>query len=300
MDLNETLAFVAVVRARSFTAAGARLGVPKSTLSRQVSRLEERLGARLLQRTTRKLSLTEMGEAYFQRCARAIEDIEEAERVAHDVAGEPRGTLKVSVPFDFARDFLAAWMPELRARYPELELVFVMTQARVDLVAEGIDVALRGGALPDAGFVARRLAKSELGLYASAAYLKRRGVPRTLEELKGHDCILFGLASGMRLEGPDGPVELKARAWLTANEFGFLREQVRAGLGIGLLVSPLIGDERQLEGLTRVLPDYGVSEGGLYAVYPSRHHLSPKVRVFVDFLVEKLSERPRTSTSAAR
>ena len=157
MQLNETHAFVAVVRAGSFTRAGAQLGVPKSTLSKQVTRLEERLGARLLQRTTRKLSLTETGEAYFSRCRQAIEDIEEAERVAADVSGRVTGTLRVGGTEGMARDWFAPLMAEFRQRYPDLNVTFVTSATRQDLISENIDVAVRGGPALDEGCIARKL-----------------------------------------------------------------------------------------------------------------------------------------------
>src|SRR5688572_6680061 len=205
MSLSETVAFVSVVRAGSFTSAGRQLGVPKSTLSRQVARLEARLGARLLQRTTRRISLTDTGNAYFERCRHAIAEIEEAERVAQDVSARARGTLRVSAPFDLGRDHLARLMSEFRARFPEIELVLMMAQERVDLVAERFDIALRGGNLPDAGFVSRRIGDSEVRLVCSPAYLQRRGRPRTLAELAEHESVMMYArdGAGWRLQGPD-------------------------------------------------------------------------------------------------
>lgn len=291
MKLNETLAFIEVVDAGSFTAAGRRLRVPKSTISRQVSRLEERLGARLLQRTTRRLSLTETGRAYFERCHAAIEEIRDAERLAQDVSGVPRGRLRVSSPFDLARDHLAGLLPAFRARYPEIELYFFMSQQRVDMVAENFDVALRGGVMPDSSFVSRKISGSPLLLCASPDYLDRHGRPQTIAELADHDVVSMPFPGNvLRLEGPDGIVPLPLNAWLVANEWGFLRRALLDGLGIGPNLFQTVRDDLAAGRLERVLGEYGLHEGGLYAVYPSRHHLSPKVRVFVDFLVEHLGE----------
>jgi DNA-binding transcriptional LysR family regulator len=291
MGLDDALAFVTVVDAGSFTEAGRRLGVLKSTLSRQVSRLEERLGARLLHRTTRRLSLTETGSAYFERCQRAIEDIREAERVVQHAADRPRGTLKVSAPFDFARDTLAELLPEFRTRYPEITIVLVLTQRRLDLLEEGIDVALRGGTLPDSGLVARKLAGSEILLCASPAYLDRVGRPRTLADLARHDAVVMGPGGGMptwRLRGPEGMVDVPLRPCIVANEWGVLRALIVAGVGVGLLIRQAAHADLAGGRLERVLPQYGLDDGGLYAVYPSRHHLTPKVRVFVDYLADAL------------
>lgn len=290
MLLTETQAFVAVARAGSFTEAGRRLGVPKSTLSRQVSRLEEHLGARLLQRTTRRLTLTETGEAYYQRCRPAIEDIEEAERVALDVAGRPAGTLRVTAPFDYVRDRLSPLIPELRERYPEIQLALILSQRRIDMLAEGIDVALRGGELPDSGFVSRKIAGSAVILCASPDYLDRRGRPLTPADLTGHDGVLMapdGKPMPWRLPGPDGPAEIPLTPWLLANEWGVLHAALRSGLGIGPMLEEDVQQDLRTGILERVLPEYAHRDGGLYAVYPSRHHLTPKVRVFVDFLIEK-------------
>jgi DNA-binding transcriptional LysR family regulator len=258
MDLNETLAFVTVVREGSFTAAGRKLGVPKSTLSRQVARLESRMGASLLRRSTRRLGLTEVGE--------------EAERVAAAESGEVRGTLRVSMPFDVGRDWLALLLPELRRRFPELRLVVEMAQRHVDLVAEGYDVAIRGGELPDSGLIAA--------------------------ELADHDGIVYGTMATQgrwRLRGPEGIVDVPLRSWLIANELGFLRLAVLAGLGIGIIEANMIAKDLEAGRVERVLPAYARSEGsGLYAVYSSTHHLSAKVRAFVDFLAERAPARFRS------
>lgn len=292
MHLDETQAFVAVVEAGSFTGAGKRLGIPKSTLSRQVSRLEERLGARLMQRTTRKLSLTDLGEAYFERCQPAIAAIADAERVAQDLSGRPRGTLKVSTSFDVAREFLPHILPGFRAAYPEVTIDLVLSQGRVDLVAEGFDVAIRGGALPDAGFVARKLLGGGLALFATPTYLDRRGRPEDASELADHDLIAIRppAPGSLRLIGPEGPVPLPVEPWLRANEFGILHRMVQQDLGIGLLLEPTVEGDVEAGRLERVLPELGLRGGGMYAIYPSRQHLSPKVRVFVDHLVEWFSE----------
>jgi DNA-binding transcriptional LysR family regulator len=292
MQLNETLAFVTVVDAGSFTAAGKRLGVPKSTLSKQVTRLEQRLGARLLQRTTRKLSLTETGHAYFARCQNAIAEIADAERLAQDVSGTPKGRLRVSCPFDFGRDHLSRWTADFRRRYPEIELEIVLSQAQIDMIAEGIDVALRGGSLPDSSLVSRKLSASELLLVASPDYLDRRGRPESLAELLEHDAVSMPFPrQGFMIDGPNGPEPFRLDPWLIANEWGFLRRALLDGMGIGPSIIQSVHEDLTAGRLERVLPQYGLRRGGLYAVYPSRHHLSPKVRVFVDFVAERVAEQ---------
>jgi DNA-binding transcriptional LysR family regulator len=298
MNLNETLAFVAVARSGSFTAAARALDLPKATISRRVSRLEARLGARLLQRTTRRTSLTESGEAYFKRSLHAIETIENAERFLTDVTGTASGTLRVTSSFDFGRDYLASWLPEFHRRFPEVRLELELTQRRVDLVAEGLDVAIRGGTLPDSSLVARKLFESGLVLCASPAYLRRHGTPRSPADLRDHRCLTPGTAR-FRLSAAEGSIEIESNGWLSVNEFGVLQQAVLAGSGIGLLEINAIDQDLKRGKLRRVLPEFAVGGGGLFAVYPSSHHLSPKVRVFVDFIAEMLS-RTRGPTRSRR
>ena len=291
MQLTETLAFVTVVEAGSFTEAARRLEIPKSTVSKQVSRLESRFGARLLQRSTRKLSLTDTGRAYFERCQPALTELRDAERVAQDVAGVPRGRLKVSAPYDFGRERLAPLVAGFHERYPEVELEFVLSQHRIDMLTERIDVALRGGSLPDSSFVSRKLIDGDLLLVASPEYLDRRGRPKTLADLEGHDTVSLPMPpGGFRMLGPNGEEPLPMKPWLVVNEWMFLRRAQLDGLGIGPNIILWVHDDLAQGRLERVLPEYGESRGGLYAVYPSRHHLSPKVRVFVDFVADRLRD----------
>lgn len=290
MILDETHVFVRVVEAGSFTAAARRLGMPKSTVSRQVARLEEHLEARLLNRTTRRLSLTETGRAYFERCREALWSLEEAERVARDASGKPEGTLRVSAPFDFARGWLAPLLREFRELYPAIQVHLFLSQRRVDIVSEGIDVAFRGGVLDDADYVSKKISGSDVILCASPRYLARRGEPITLAELAEHDTIAMGdgRPAPLLFQGPGESGVVPGEPWLIANEWGVLLRALRDGLGIGPMID-LAAHEHISDGsLVQVLPQYRVRAGGLYAVYPSRHHLSLKVRVLVDFVCQRL------------
>lgn len=303
MLLDETSAFVQVVRAGSFTAAGKHLGVPKSTLSRQVARLEAQLDSRLLQRTTRRLSLTETGRAYYERCQQALASLEEAERVVRNESGKPRGNLRVSLPFDFARAWVAPLLKEFRADYPEIELALIATQRPVDLVAEGIDVALRGGILDDTEFVSKKIATSNVVLCAAPSYLNKNGRPQSFRELETHDLVGMGQRgrpAPLQFEGPEGVLTLPGKPWLVANEWGILLRALRDGLGIGPMIDITLGEFVAKRELERVLADYSVTAGGLYAVYPSRHHLSPKVRVFVDFISGHVQTALEEARRAAR
>jgi DNA-binding transcriptional LysR family regulator len=289
MQLDEIFAFISVAEGGGFAAAGRRLGVPRSTLSRQIQRLEEELGVRLMERSTRAVRLTEAGRHYFHRCSHALKLIEAANHGARDAGAQPRGTLRVSAPIDVARDVLASLLPVFRRRYPDIELELEITQRNVDIVAERFDLALRGGdRLRDSALVARKIWSHTFGLFASPDYLAARGVPKTPADLKRHDLIAFLTPSGplpWRLSGPEGAVEIEPRAWLRANEFGFLRAAVAEGLGIGL-------DEPRVAArggrVQAVLTEYTMHGGALYAVYPSARRVPPKVRVFVDVLIEHL------------
>jgi DNA-binding transcriptional LysR family regulator len=286
MDLNETLTFVCVARSGSFTAAARFLGLPKATVSRRVARLEARLEVRLLQRSTRRTSLTDVGRVYYERSLHAISELENAERLLADVTDKPRGVLRVTTSFDFGRDYLAGWLPVFHQRYPDVQLELELTQRRVDLIAENVDVAIRGGALPDSSLIARKLVESSLILCATPAYLTRHGVPGTPADLVKHQCLAF--SKRWPLTGPEGTAQVDLDGWLVVNEFGVLYQAVLAGAGIGLLEANSARLDLTKKRLRRVLPDHAVHGGGLYAVYPSSHHLSPKVRVFVDFLEQQV------------
>jgi DNA-binding transcriptional LysR family regulator len=292
--LDDVVAFVEVARAGGFAAAGRMLRVPRSTLSRQLQRLEDALGVRLLERTTRAVRLTEAGSGYFHRCSHAIDLITAANRGARDSGALPRGNLRVSTPFDVARDVLAAALPDFRRRYPDIELQLEITQRRVDVVREGFDLALRGGMpMKDSGLTVRKLAASVMRLYASPAYLAARGTPTDPDALAEHDLIGFASVDGgampWRLAGPNGNLDLVPRSWVSANEFSFIRAAVIAGSGIGLLQAIAAFGEKAGE-IIPVLPEYAMHGGALWAIYPSARRVPPKVRVFVDFLIERLRQ----------
>lgn len=292
--LDDVVAFVEVARAQGFAAAGRTLRVPRSTLSRQLQRLEEALGVRLLERTTRSVRLTEAGEGYFRRCSHAVELIAAANRGARDAGALPRGSLRISAPYDIGRDVLASALPEFRKRYPDIALSLEITQRRVDVVRERFDLALRGGMpMPDSGLTVRKLAPSVMRLYASPEYLAGHGTPTDPKSLADHDLIGFASAEGgpmpWRLSGPNGEVLIEPKAWATANEFSFIRAAVLAGAGIGLLQAIAAFGERTGQ-IVPVLPEYAMHGGALWAVYPSAKRMPPKVRVFVEFLITQLKK----------
>ena len=294
MGVEDTEAFIWVARTESFAEAGRKLGVPRSTLSRQVQRLEARLQVRLLQRTTRYVGLTEAGRTYFTRCAPAVDAIAEAEREMRSHLDGPRGELTVAMPFDAARDLVGPLLPAFHRRYPDVALRLRVDARRVNIVTEGIDVALRGGRLDDSSLISKLLFRSHLGLYASPGYLKARGTPKNLEDLDGHERLSFaGPPGGWPVPDADGNIQrMPTDGWLVINEWVTLTRSVVAGSGIAFLIDTAARPHLASGSLVRVLPDVEIDGGGLYAVYPSAQHLSAKVRAFVDFLANELGPVP--------
>jgi DNA-binding transcriptional LysR family regulator len=300
--LDDALVFTQVVRAGTLTAAARQLGLPKSTVSRRIAALEDRLGARLLQRTTRKLKLTDLGDLYFARAARGVDDIRDAERSVSDAHKAVQGRLKVTVPMDFAVDRMVALFVGFCRAYPDVELAVDPTNRVVDLVGEGYDVALRAGAMTDSSLVARRLVTASRQLFASPKYLDGRGAPRTAEALRSHDVLVFAGDSNrmtLRLEGPDGVQEVDVHGRLAVADHTVLR--TAAALGLGIAVLPALANECGGEGkLVRVLPEHTAGHGQLFAVYPSARHLTSKVRAFVDFAAKHFAPLDDASTPRRR
>jgi DNA-binding transcriptional LysR family regulator len=293
MDLNEILVFARVVQAGSFTTAALQLGMPKSTVSRKVSELEERLDARLLQRTTRSLSLTDVGRTYYDHCARIVGEIEDAERAVSNLQAAPRGLLRVTAPVNV--NFLGPIVSDYLARFPEVRLDLFCTGRAVDLVEERFDVGIRAGALADSTLIARSLGTVRWFLVAAPAYLKRRGSPRSPDDLKKHDCLLFGAGADVafvRLEKDDTSVQIAVSTRLLVTDMDVLYAVAAAGLGIALLPAFRCVEELRARRLTRVLSGWNAPSTPVHVVYPSTRHLSPKVKSFVDHLHERMTPPP--------
>jgi DNA-binding transcriptional LysR family regulator len=293
MDLNEILVFARVVQARSFTAASVALGMPKSTVSRKVSELEERLNARLLQRTTRKLSLTDVGRIYYDYCARIVGEIEDAERAVSSLQETPRGVLRVTAPVNVS--FLGPIVADYLKRYPEVRLELFCTSRAVDLVEERFDVAIRAGALADSTLVAKNLGRAVWFLVATPAYLKRRGRPRSPDELEKHDCMFFGTGIDVvtvRLERENRSEQVALSARMVVTDMDVLRDAVNAGLGIGLLPAFLCLEGLRARRLERILREWSFPPTPVHVVYPSTRYVSPKVKSFVDHLQQRMSPPP--------
>ena len=286
-------AFVRVVEAGSFARAAQRLRSSTSSISRLIAGLEQHLGARLLNRTTRKLSLTEGGQAFYERSVQLLAELEEAEQLAGVTAATPRGTIRLTCPRNLAARQVAPLIARFAARHPSVRFDVMVSDSLVDLVEEGFDLAIRIGRVGAEGLVARRLGQVKLMLAAAPSYLRTNRAPRAPSDLAAHRALTYTYAAApqlWRLIGPDGAEhDVRVTGPLIANSDELLIASAVAGLG--LVMAPEFMLEAELAGgrLMRVLPDY---EGPLldtWAVYPSRRHLSAKVRLFVDHLVESFS-----------
>lgn len=306
--LDGIAAFVSVIDAGSFSAAARRLKLSKSAVSAHLRRLEQRLGVRLLHRTTRRLAVTEAGAAYYRHCARILAEAEAAEQAASALQREPRGTLRISAPDSFGWMHVAPAIPDFLARYPELALDIALSPKPVNLVDEGIDLAIRIGVIEDPSLVVRRLAPSRFVLCAAPAYLDRAGVPREPRDLASHQCLCVSLVSwgnAWRLIGAKGEERVAVSGVLRSNNAEMLRCAALDGLGIALLPSWSVGDELASGRLKRVLPDWEPPASSIYAVYPGNRLLTAKVRAFVGHLVRRFGpvpywDQPRGAANRAR
>lgn len=291
MDLEDVRVFTKVAELGSFTKAGDFLGIPKSTVSRKVSELEDSLKVRLLQRTTRKLSLTYAGELYFARTSRLIAELEQAELAVQELQDDPRGLLRITTPPDLSGT-MTSLLCAFQEKYPLVELAVMSIGRRVDLISEGYDLALRAGRLDDSSLVSRRLFEVPFALFASGDYLKRHGCPKTPQDLTQHSCIIFSgekTHATWTLNGPGGEVHIDVHGAIASNDLRLLQSLTRNGRGIAFLPQVLTDDDAQTKGLERILKDYWGPLSGLYVVYPSSRHLSPRVRAFIDFSVSWLT-----------
>jgi DNA-binding transcriptional LysR family regulator len=298
MDRLATMeAFVKVAETKSFSEAARRLRSSKSLVSRQISALEAELGVRLLQRTTRSLTLTEEGRSYHAEVTRILADIEVANAAVTQSKVAPRGRLRVSAPMSFGILHLAPILPRFLARFPEVELDLSLNDRYVDLIDEGFDLSIRVGRLAESSLVARRLAPFRMILCASPDYLSRHGTPKAPEELKQHQCLCYStnsLTPEWRLQKPDGsPWPLQIAGHLHANNGDVLRVAAIEGAGIAYLPSFIVGADLQAATLVSLMPDFVPQDAAIYAVYPNSRHLSPKVRAFIDFMLETFGPRPR-------
>lgn len=293
--LTSMRVFANVVEAGSFSGAADRLDMSRAMASKYVINLEDHLGTRLLNRTTRRLSLTESGTAYYERCVQIISDVQEAEQAAGQLTGTPRGTIKITMPVAYGLHRLGPVIADYVRLYPEVKLDISLNDRRLDLVEEGFDLAIRIGTLPESGLIARKLAVDRTVVCASPAYLQRHGVPEAPADLARHSCLGYTYTSSgdeWRLRSAESDAAIRIAGSIKANNGDMLR--LAACNGAGIIFQPLfiVRDDLHAGRLVQILGDYTSKDLGIYAVYPSRKYLSAKVRTFVDFLVEQLGAAP--------
>ncbi len=284
--------YAAVVAAGSFTGAAERLGISKALTSKYVGQLEEHLGVRLLNRTTRRLNVTEVGQAYYQRCRQLLDDMDELEAAVRQQQQVPQGRLLVAAPTTFGERYLTRAVADYLTEQPGVSVELVLADRFVNIVDEGFDLAVRIGRLSDSSLIARRLAAMRVALCASPEYLQRAGVPAHPKDLASHSCVIDTNIQdperwAFREHGRTFRVEVTGR--FQVNNAVAVREMLRAGQGIGRCPFYVVEEDVHAGRLQTLFHDYEAIEYGVYAVYPHNRHLAAKVRTFVDYLVARFT-----------
>jgi len=293
--LNSMAIFVEVVNGEGFTAAAEKIGLSRAQVSKSVKQLEEHLGTRLLNRTTRRISLTEIGRIYYERCKSILSDIEEIEGIASAQATKPHGTLMLSVPTSFGILHLNEAIPHYIKQYPQVQISLKLADRFIDVVSEGFDLVIRIAELEDSSLIARKIAPCKRVFCASPEYLKQHGTPKVPQDLAIHHCLVYSnelKPDTWVLNGPDGTESVKVNGPVCADNGDVLKAAALSGLGITLLPTFIVGADLCEGQLVQVLPNYCPPEISIYAVFPSRRYLSAKVRTFVDFLSNYFGDSP--------
>ena len=292
VDLNDIVVFVRVVEGGSFTAAARLLGMPKTTVSRRIASLEREVGVRLVQRTTRSLSMTDAGRLYYEQSSQALRTIEDANLRLAETRAEPSGTIRISAPVGFGAHYLTSAVFDFLAAFPKTQVELHLTDDKLNLVENRIDLAFRTGILPDSTLTARKLGSTHRILCGSPDYLARHGEPQAAADLARHHCVIAGPSTGSAhwvLDGPRGQETVSVSGRFAANEMQAVIAAAIAGYGIAQLpyqvAEALVRNGR----LRRVLGDYTTPVGGVYAVYPSSRHVSPLVKAFVELAAKHIS-----------
>ena len=297
MDKFSSLkAFAAVVEDSGFAAAARRLQLSRSQVSKLVMALEDDMQVQLLNRTTKKVSPTPAGQAFYERATRILDDLEEAERALQDDQEEPQGELKINAPMSFGTMHLGPAIADFMARFPKVRVQLNLTDRFVDTVAEGYDMTLRiaepGEAL---SMIDHEIVEAKRVICASPDFLKRHGEPRTPKDLEDLPCLHYGnlpTGAAWRLNGPDGQIDARVNSVLTSNNGEVLRDAARKGLGLALLPTFIVGEELQAGRLVTVLTKYAAPKICICLLYPPNRHLAPRIRLFVEFMYERFGERP--------
>ncbi|QJI44333.1 LysR family transcriptional regulator [Pseudomonas sp. ADAK2] len=297
MDLFQAMTvYVRVVETGSMTAAAFQCGMSTTMVGNHLRALEQRLGVRLLNRTTRRQRLTEFGTAYYQRCLEVLGLVADSERLAEQALDEPSGTLRITAPLTFGTERLAPALSEFSLRCPQVKLDVVLTNGRPDLLENGFDAAIRLGAIEPSNMIARPLIDYTLTMCASKAYLARRGTPQKPEDLQHHDCLAFAYPAGddwhsvekqWRLTGPEGEVLVSVSGPMLINSSAGLHQAARTGMGIVMVPDALVEQDLKDGTMVALLPDYQLPSRPMHLVYTQDRYRLPKLRSFVDFAVQK-------------
>lgn len=294
VDFNDIALFVQVVRSGSFSEAGRKLGMPSNTVSRRIQELEGQLGARLLQRTTRKLTLTDAGQEFHDRCAASIDGLQQASQDLTAGSKVPSGLVRVASTANFLDFYTPDLVSAFLDTYPQVRLEFLLDDAMADLIADRIDVAFRGGSAEGSGYIAHRMPIASIGLFASPDYLSRHGMPLTLTDLADHRCLTTPRPSGRsvwRLQGTgDAEEQVEVAGAFIANTTRALHLAAVAGLGIALLPGAITSADVAAGKLVPVLPQYKRRDQMMCVVYPSHRQVSPAVKAFVASVMQRFEE----------
>jgi DNA-binding transcriptional LysR family regulator len=292
--LSSMCVFAKVVEVGSFSAAGAALSMSSQLVGKHVRLLEEHLGVQLLNRTTRRQSLTDAGREFHERVQHILAEVEAAETFAEQSRAIPRGRLRINAPVTFGVHELTRTLPDYLARFPEVSVDLTLTDRMVDVIDEGFDAVFRVGSLSDSGLIARPLRSYELMLCAAPAYLEQHGTPLTPADLRDHSCLGFAtgeLAREWRFDGPKGPIAVAIKSRFVVNSGQALLTAAVAGLGLIFQWSPLLRDEVALGRLVRILPSYEPPPRPMHVLYAPDRRITPKLRSFIDFSVARFGGR---------
>ena len=287
-DWSGVSEFVAVAETESFTAAGKRLGISIAQVSRQISALEERLSAKLFYRTTRKVSVTEVGGIYYQHCRQVMDGLADAERAITNLQSTPKGKLKITAPITYGERSVAPLVNDFVTQYPELEVQLVLSNQQIDLIDEGFDLAIRLGQLGDSTMIGKRLATRKQYVCAAPEYLSAFGAPHTLSELDRHNC-LSGTLDYWRFQEKGKARNIRVKGNFSCNSGPVLVDAALKGMGIVQLPDYYVQEYINQGQLIELLPNYREPDDAVWALYPQNRHLSPKVRMLVDYLAKELA-----------
>lgn len=292
MDLNEIAVFIKVVECGSFSLAAKKLGMPNSTVSSKVSSLEKRLNTTLIQRTTRKLVVTPAGLAYYKKCVQGLEEIRGAEEELAQVRGEPEGLLRITGPVELGNSIIPKLISEYTKKYPKVTVEVILTDRRVDLIAESVDLAIRAGELKDSTLIAKRIGTTHFVLVASPKYLKNNGTPTHPRDLVKHSCLQFAPLGSehWKLTSSKGAYNAPIKPKVLANDFNMIKSHSLIDDGIAFLPIFFVYPELKSGKLIRVLPEWKSSAGPIHFVYPAQKFVTPKLSAFITLASESFKE----------